>query len=339
MIGGEFEIDLSLQRDGFAAQPDTFYYASGRAALYQILRSLTPQYCKIWLPDWLCHTMVEAVVKAGLEYRFYELDEQFMANLNALDKSGFKDGNIVLMINYFGLQDLTKTAKSIKQVFPNSVVIEDDVQAYWVFAEKYNLYADYRFTSLRKSLAVPDGGLVKTHKSMPIVKGQNTFGPLKLKAGQLKRCRGLEGIRDEEYLSLYEEGERLIEENYDSKMTAMAQGLFTGVDIQKAKQQRQNNAAYILRGLDEIGIKPLIPVPDDAVPLFVPIYLENRDEFRHRMFQQEVFCPVHWPLEGMKVICGAEMASHEMSIIIDQRYDVQDMNLILSLIRKQYLSL
>lgn len=332
MIGGEFEIDISLQGNGFPPKTDTFYYASGRAALYQMLLSLTPHHCKIWLPDWLCHTMVDAVSKAGFEYCFYELDAQFMATLNALDKSGFKDGNIVLMVNYFGLQDLTETAKSIKRSFPNSVVIEDDVQAYWVFAEKDNPYADYRFTSLRKSLSVPDGGLVKTHRPMPIVKCQNTFSPLKLKAGQMKQCRGQEGIRDVDYLALFEQGEELIDENYDSKMTEIAQSLFAGVDIQKAKQQRQINAACILKGLDEIGIKPLIPVPHNTVPLFVPIYFENRDEVRYRMFKNEVFCPVHWPLEGMKVKCGAEMASHELSIIIDQRYDVQDMNLILSLI-------
>ena len=159
MIGGEFEIDLSLQRE-FVSQPDVYYYASGRTALYQILRSLTPQHNKVWLPDWLCHTMVDAVEKAGFEYCFYELDADFKAYIEALDKSGFKDGGAVLMINYFGLQNLTGISKSIKDAYPNAVVIEDDVQAYWAFAEKENQYADYRFTSLRKALPVPDGGLV-----------------------------------------------------------------------------------------------------------------------------------------------------------------------------------
>ena len=331
MIGGEFEIDLSLQGNGFSPKTDTFYYASGRAALYQILLSLTPHHCKIWLPDWLCHTMVDAVSKAGFEYCFYELDEQFMATLNALDKCGFKSGDVLLMVNYFGLQDLTETAKAIKKAFPNSVVIEDDVQAYWVFAEKDNLYADYRFTSLRKSFAVPDGGLVKSHKPMPVVNGKNSFSPLKLKAGQMKQNRGQEGIRDEDYLSLFEEGEILIDDNFGSIMTDASKRLYAGVDINKAKQQRQANASCILKGLSELGIKPLIPVADDAVPLFVPIYLENRNEVRKRMFQHEVFCPVHWPLEGMNVKCGKDMTLHEMSLIVDHRYRECDMKFILEL--------
>ena len=131
MLGGEFEIDLSIQRDAFKPAPDTYYYASGRSALYQILKSLKNKVNKIWFPDWLCHTMVEAAQKAGFEFEFYELSDKFMATVEALDAKGFKDGCLVLLINYFGLQDLTVTAKAIKDAYPDAIVIEDDVQAYY----------------------------------------------------------------------------------------------------------------------------------------------------------------------------------------------------------------
>lgn len=332
MIGGEFEIDLSLQRE-FVPQPDVYYYASGRTALYQILRSLTPQHNKVWLPDWLCHTMVDAVEKAGFEYCFYELDADFKASIEALDKSGFKDGGAVLMINYFGLQNLTGISKSIKDAFPNAVVIEDDVQAYWAFAEKENPYAVYRFTSLRKALPVPDGGLVKTKRPMPKAIGENTFAPLKIKAGTMKFHRGERGINDDDYLKLFKEGDKLIPENYESVMSPDSQRLFAGTNLEMAKQQRQANAAQLVKRLDEIGIKPMIPVSPDSVPLFVPIYLENRDDVRHRMFQHEIFCPVHWPLDGMDVKRGAEMAQTELSLIVDQRYTEKDMNNISNFLR------
>ena len=52
------------------------------------------------------------------------------------------------------------------------------------------------------------------------------------------------------------------------------------------------------------------------------------------MFQHNCFCPVHWPLEGMNVKKGAEMAEHELSIIVDQRYTNADMEYILDLIAK-----
>lgn len=332
MIGGEFEIDLSIQRD-FVLQYDTYYYASGRTALYQIFRSFTPIHTKVWMPEWLCHTMVEAAERANVEVVFYELNNDFKVTLEALDKCGFRDSEAVLMVNYFGLQDLTQTAKAIKDQYPQSIVIEDDVQAYWCFTEKENPYADYRFTSLRKAFPIPDGGLVKTTRNMPIITGINTFAPLKIKAGVMKQHRGQEYIKDEDYLSLFKQGDCLISENYESRMSNDSQRLYAGTDFERAKRQRQKNAKVILEGLKSLRIKPLIEMPDDTVPLFIPIYLENRDEVRKRMFKHEVFCPVHWPLNGMNVKLGSEMAKHELSLIVDQRYCEKNMNQILSFIK------
>ena len=331
MIGGEFEIDLSIQRE-FVPQPDTYYFASGRTALYQILRSLGPHHTKVWMPDWLCHTMVEAAERAKSEVVFYELNSDFKATLEALDKSGFRDGEAVLMVNYFGLQDLKSTAKAIKEQYPQSIVIEDDVQAYWCFAEQENPYADYRFTSMRKAFAIPDGGLVKTSRPMPDVTGHNTFAPLKVKAGVMKQHRGQDGIKDEDYLALFRQGDDLISENYDSCMSDDSKRLFAGTDFEQAKRQRRANAKVILEGLKSLGINPLIEVPAGAVPLFIPIYLDNRDEVRRRMFQHEVFCPVHWPLDGMDVKKGKEMAEHELSLIVDQRYNKDDICRTVSLL-------
>lgn len=334
MLGGEFEIDLSIQRDAFQPSPDMYYYASGRTALYQILKSLKSRVSKIWFPDWLCHTMVKAAQKAGFEYDFYELSDKFLATVEALDARGFKDGCLVLLINYFGLQDLTNTAKSIKDAYPNAIVIEDDVQAYYSFAEETNPYTDYRFTSLRKSFPSPDGGLVYTKHPMPRVTQPNTFAKYKIEAGVMKFHRGEKGIKDEDYLTLFEKGSELIGENYESVMSRDSEMLFAGTDLQWVKQKRQENTSYLLKGLKFLGIEPLIELSTDKTPLFVPIWLEDRNAIRKKMFQNEVFCPVHWPIEGMSLKKGAEMAQHELSLIVDQRYSSKDMDVLISLIKQ-----
>lgn len=333
MLGGEFEIDLNTQRDTFNPAPDTYYYASGRAALYQILKSLREKVNKIWFPDWLCHTMVDAAKQVGFEYTFYTLDNAFQASLLALDVSGFKDGDLVLLINYFGLQDLTGTAKTLKEAYPNAIVIEDDVQAYYSFAEDVNAYADYRFTSLRKTFAIPDGGLVYTKHPMPLATQPNTFAKYKIDGGVMKMRRGEPGIKDEDYLALFEKGSALIDDNYESVMSRDAEMLFAGTDFQWVKQKRQENAAYLIEGLKSLGIMPLLNIPQDGVPLFVPIWLEDRNAVRRNMFQHEVFCPIHWPLEGMPLKKGAEMAGHELSLIVDQRYGEKEMKQILDCIQ------
>ena len=135
-------------------------------------------------------------------------------------------------------------------------------------------------------------------------------------------------------MALFEKGSELIDENYESVMSHDSEMLFAGTDLQWVKQKRQENASYLLDGLKSLGIEPLIEVPQDKVPLFVPIYLENRNEVRKRMFQSEVFCPVHWPLEGLPLKKGAEMAQHELSLILDQRYGLKDMDKVLNYVNK-----
>ena len=117
-------------------------------------------------------------------------------------------------------------------------------------------------------------------------------------------------------------------------MSDDSQRLFAGTDFEQAKFQRQANARVILEGLSRLGIEPLNEVPVDCVPLFILIYLENRDEVRTRMFQNKVFCPVHWPLEGMAVKKGKEMAEHELSLIVDQRYGENDIISMINLLKR-----
>lgn len=327
MIGGEFEIDLS-RKGTFFEQQDTYYYASGRAALYQILHSLKVK--RVWLPDYLCISVVEAVKKAGAQPVFYELDDNLDPKIETLSPDEF---DAILLLDYFGLKELNAIEDKLSTLFPYTVLIEDDVQAYFDFAKNGNPYVHYRFTSLRKTFAVPDGGLVCTRHRLPVATKTNTFSQYKIQAGDMKLHRK-DGGDDSAYLKLFEKGEELIDENYDSQMSLESKALWAACDIEQISQKRQDNATFLLNALSELGIKTILPVPENKVTLFIPVWLENRDEVRRRMFSNGIFCPVHWPLEGMNLKKGKEMAEHELSLIVDQRYNLENMNCIINCFAK-----
>lgn len=328
MIGGEFEIDLSTQRQDFVEQPDTYYYASGRAALYQIVKSLNVK--RVWLPDYLCISVVDAVKKADVDYVFYELDDNLEPILNTLNPSEF---DAILLINYYGLKDLSVIEAKFSEMFPYTVLLEDDVQAYFEFDKRDNRYIDYRFTSLRKTFAVPDGGLVYTKHRMPVASEQNSFSPYKFDAGMMKARRKIESIDDSKYLALFEKGEELIDDNYVSVMSLDSRMLFAGVNADAVSRKRKENSTFLLTGLEELGIKTILSVPHDKTPLFIPVYLENRNEVRKRMFANEIYCPVHWPLDGMNLKKGTELAEHELSLIVDQRYSIENLGIMLDILQ------
>lgn len=335
MVGGEYPIAVTDILNASTKQShllsDIYFYSSGRAALYQILKFLknNKNVTRILLPDYLCSSILVPINRLKLEYEFYPLNYKLELDENSFLEV-YKKFDVVLIINYFGLQDLSNSVSIIKRIDKNAIIIEDDVQAYFEFKKPIG-NVDFKFTSLRKTFAVPDGGLVKTSYKLPRVEISNTFGQYKAAAALLKSMR--EGnFNDCIYLELFKKAEDLIDDELECSMSYIAEKLFFSLDDEHVKMRRMNNAYYLEESLKNKGISILLPLNDNKVPLFLPIFLKNRDEVRKRMYQNEVFCPIHWPLDGLNIKCGAEMAKHELSLIIDQRYGLNEMDLILSLL-------
>lgn len=337
IIGGEFDVDLQslkYSHSGNVCLDGLYKYSSGRSALYHILLDVKKRnnITKILLPDYLCSSVVIAAEKASVEVVFYplndklELEEQHFANL-------YEEKCAVLLINYFGLQDLQNQVAYVRSLNKDAVIIEDDVQGFYEF-QKELIGVDYKFTSLRKTFACPDGGLVKTENFLPEVNTVNKFHQYKLAGSILKSLRKPKYYDDAVYLSMFEKGESMIDDEITEGMSDMAIDIISKTDIDRLAYIRRRNAKFICDGLESLGLNTVLPVTEDKIPLFVPIYLDDRNKVRKYMFQHNCFCPVHWPLEGMNVKKGAEMAEHELSIIVDQRYTNADMEYILDLIAK-----
>ena len=336
MIGGEFDIDvqrIQSQWQNNILSEGVATYSTGRSALYHIIKSAMNEKAvsQVMVPDYLCSSVLVPIQKLGFEPVFYTLND----NLE-MDRSRFaelyKKSSLVIIINYFGLMDITNQVQYVRDLDAESIIVEDDVQAYYDF-EKANTEVDYRFTSLRKWFALPDGGLVKS-KNTPLksIESPNTFHQYKVAGSILKTLRNPDYYDDSVYLELFEKGESLIDDDIEKGMSSITREHILYTAVERISYIRNRNANYIIEGLKNMNLDTILPVTEGKTPLFVPIWLEDRNKVRRAMFQQDVFCPVHWPLEGMPVKKGAEMAEHELSIIVDQRYTHDDMNLILNII-------
>lgn len=337
MIGGEFPIaiiDLLKAPRVSRVNDGTYHYASGRAALYQILKYLKEEngINTILLPDYLCDTILVPINKLEIKYIFFPLNDRLELEQDKF-KEVYNKNSSILLINYFGLQDLTKQIACIRNINADAIIIEDDVQAFYEFKKPLG-NVDFKYTSLRKTFAIPDGGLVKTKHSMPVIDKPNTFGQYKAAAALMKAMR--EGNFDDNvYLDISKMGGSKIDDELECSMSLVSERLYACLDEEDVKTRRQKNAQYLIQKLFDGGIPTILPVSEDKVPLFVPIWLENRDEVRKQMFQHEIFCPVHWPLEGLPLKKGAEMAQHELSLIVDQRYGQKEMEELINCINNK----
>lgn len=366
IIGGEFAIAPDVLKGALdacgrldktpfskaaAASLDDLYdnvmfFSSARAALYAALCvEKTEAKLHVYLPDYLCSSVLDAVNDAGLSYSFYHIEDDLYPDMDSLFDSIYvkKESvkNAVILINYFGLLDLEKTIKEIRKKAPKTLIMLDDVQNYYGFGTEPDY--DYAFTSLRKWFPIPDGGLLKIADSMmqsgtgtrirniyDSMKDNNLFVSYKLSGNVLKSYRGV--IDDSICLELIEKGEGLLDKNYKCPISDISYEFFNSYILKEqesASNKRKDNARILHEGLEKLSIKHIYN--DSKVPLFIPVFLDSnkRDVIRKKMFDNNIFCPVHWKNSNA---LPNPLYDMELSLICDQRYDKEDMNAILNLL-------
>ena len=316
VIGGEFTIPHSMMEH--THEVTTTMFASGRSALRGIVRAIRKNHLieTMCVPNYICDSVTQALQREQVPYNFYEV------GLDMYPKE-LPVGDVVLLVNYFGMIDVRAWVARIKSADPNTIVIVDNVQNY--YGEDVP-EADYLFNSLRKWFPLPDGAEVVSHANSvqcPLPEEENHFVGYKIAGNLLKNYTS--DVPESIALQLLESGE----ERIDSADSIIGASVFSianrdRLDYQQIRKQRQENAAYIHTRLQELNIQHIWN--QGATPLFVPVLLaHHRDEVRRKMFAQQIFTPIHWPWIGNAINGVNDLYKMELSLICDQRYDIEDM--------------
>lgn len=336
IIGGEFEIEVKQHYENIHHLPtNVVTFSSGRSALYNILTFVKAHLgiTTILFPDYLCESVYQMAYKNQLKIEFYALDEQLSPDFNALE-SCYDTSKAVILINYFGLIDYNVIINHLRAINRDMIIILDNVQAPYAMTDDND--ADFVFSSFRKAFPVSDGAWVISKKGMLCQPNKiNDFAQYKIAASYLKSLRAHRLFCDEIYLDLFHKGEVKIDDDYQTDMTTLSKEILSDMDWQVYAKLRRHNAEVIVDGLKKLGIVPIIPLQKTAVPLFVPIRIDNRDRVRKAMFANNIFLPVHWPVEDrfkLELKRGLDLSVHELSIIVDQRYTESDMKHILNVL-------
>lgn len=319
VIGGEFAIDKKLLSNN--KENKELQYSSGRSVLYSILMHVEGKHKKILLPAYLCDSITRTVIETGWKYTFYQINEFLHPIIDDDLCSTLKECDAILLINYFGMVDLKNDIASIRNEGSGIFVIEDDVQAFYSLDKTS---ADCSFTSLRKWFPCPDGALLHMNSSVqvePCVKTENKWSQYKLAGNLLKEQSDY--VDDSIILSLLSKGEDLLDNSYLSYCSKASINIFSNLDLEKIAHRRKQNAKILHCELKKLGIKHMYS--DNAIPLFIPVFVDNRDELRREFFSQQVFTPNHWPKISDEVNGINTLYTEELSLICDQRYCEKDM--------------
>ena len=334
VIGGEFIIPANiLQMDSISTNEPV--YSLGRTCFYAILQDMMANKLGgILLPDYLCTSVAEVPARLGISFKHYTVGNDFLPDMDNLRILLAYNGEswAVLLIAYFGLVNLDDTIATIRREFPRTTIIVDDVQNYYGFGQ--HSYFDYCSTSYRKWFAVPDGADVLTKNGTRELSGfteQPNYVQYKT-AGNLLKNHG-DFIDETVALELIEKGEAMMDTEYLYRCSDVSSALFKKIDFDMVQIKRRVNAKILHEGLEQLNVRHLYD--EDKTPLFVPIILPNRDRLRKRFFSENIFTPVHWPVESKELQGTNELYGTELSLICDQRYDEADMERILRVIRDE----
>ena len=215
---------------------------SGRDALKAIAREYAP--CVALLPALACSSMVTPFEMYGHKVKYYKLKDDYSIDINSLDSSN--ERSLFLYMDYFGNPAISDEELELLRANANIVFIED--RTHNLIWEKLSAFSpDYTVASLRKWLAIPDGGLLWGSISKTLT-AETVFSTTRLKAqcmrNEFLRC-GDEKIKTE-YRRIFSNVSDIMDKDEPNAMSAYSYALISSVEWDSLRATRKANAKVLI---------------------------------------------------------------------------------------------
>ena len=133
----------------------------------------------------------------------------------------------------------------------------------------------------------------------------------------------------------YKKLNELISDNAEiEEISPLALTICRNIDKNNLCKRRIENYDYLDSHIKSEYIRVLGPLQSDTVPLYFPLYVnsaDERDELQKFMAERKIYCPVIWPIPNNLTVLTENskyIYNHILCVPIDQRYDLNDMRII-----------
>lgn len=313
-IGGYLEIDKNTYNE-YRVNCTSFNTASNALVCFLKNKKIN----KIYLPYFLCDSIVNKLKKNNIKYVYYHIDKRLYP---IIDFKINKD-EYIYMVNYYG-QISNSKIKSYSLKYKNIII--DNVQSFF----QKPIDGIPTIYSCRKYFGVPDGAYLfaKCNK-------QNEISIDK----SYDRYKHLIGRLEEDGQSHYSEfknNEELLENEGIKLMSVSTRLLLSNIDYKFVRKQRTLNYDVLNKYLEKYNN---LKLRKQIGPYCYPLYIENGAIIRKELIKNKIYVPVLWPnVLNLDECIEKDFAQNILPIPCDQRYDEKDMkyvaNIVIRLIKK-----
>jgi dTDP-4-amino-4,6-dideoxygalactose transaminase len=332
VVGGKFGLPLEFSKN--ETHPpfldgNPYLLFNARSGIKLIVDSLKPK--NLWIPSYLCHTIISAIDKKITKINFYPINSILEIVPSFINEVEPED--IFLYIDYFGFPTDQVFLDLLKS--KGVILVHDCSQA--LFYNWRNSVADFCLYSPRKFLGVPDGGilfdinhLITRKPKLMEPPRQASYSMLQavLKRREFDIWGGGYDWKDH-----FKEGEKLFTAGNHSMSEITKMLLEFAFDYSQIQSKRIENYSYLLNKLYILAIYHSLD--NDVVPLGFPIRVKDRDLVQKKLFAKNIFPPIHWAIKEFvpeDFIESHELSNQIMTLPCDQRYGKRDMKHIADIV-------
>lgn len=313
-MGGYLPLELGAGTGFFKNIEDTHILElnTGRAAIWCAVMSLDVK--KVMVPYFYCPDIIKMLQDMDIKIIFYHIGEDLMPVDINMDETNF----VIILVNYYGIigNELVNYSKKFKKVILDQAhafyyppVMNDGVM---------NVY------SCRKFFGVPDGAYLigKDIKDFSLERDVSyNRAVYLLKSIEL----GTNSAYLESKINEIEIGKNIL------KMSLLTKHILNGINYDLISEKRKRNFKYLHDRFDNIQ---LLKIPTgDKVPYVYPLMLNQG--IHETLVQHKVYVPILWKdliNNTDKNTVEYRYASKIMALPIDQRYDITDLEYLISLV-------
>lgn len=325
---------------------DYRFLQTGRQGLRLIAKELKADNSLAILPGYCCKTMVSPFVEENWDVSFYPILPNMDGDVDAINLLIEKapDNCVLLLMNYFGLSNVTEILKKIKNRGKVNIIY-DITHCIFDIDKVFINDVDYYVGSIRKWVGVYSGALVCANediKSDVLTDAESDFVRIRRNAMVDNLCYQTTGDINNKivFKAALKEASSVID-SLPMVMDIDSRTMLEGLNCNHLLWKRKFNLKHLytlIKGNKNISFIANMEekIADGCCSFMLPILLDDRDYYQKQLSDRGLYAQVLWPLveqARQSSSVAASMESKMLAIPIDQRFsysDIEDIGMIIN---------